>query len=88
MYKNIANKIKGFAATMGWLELITGVILWIYFLSDHEPVFAWSSLGGGIVMLFFSWILYGFGQLVGDTEEIKNKMNAQGTKKEDSLPEL
>ena len=90
MYNNIANKIKGFAKATGILALLAGVIVWIYLGTDigFDELIPWLCLISGILLFFFSWIVYGFGQLVGDTEEIKDKMNAAPAKAEDALPEL
>ena len=90
MYNNIANKIKGLAKATGIIELLAGVIGWLYLgIEDgFDEWVTWICLISGIALFFFSWIVYGFGQLVGDTEEIKNKMTTAPDKAEDALPEL
>jgi len=76
MYDNIGGKIKGLAKTMFIVEVIGAVITGIVLLAtDYDLIFAGllTLFCGPIVAWVGSWILYAFGELVGDVHAMRNK---------------
>ncbi len=85
MYDNIGKKIKSLAAFIGIAFLVIGVFLGLYFLCNQHEVgwqgkqefykaddwIGWVALLSGIIAEILSWPLYGFGQLIEDTETIR-----------------
>ncbi len=70
LYGNIGKKIKVFSVVMGILYLLAGVITFLALVGDIEEE-ALYFLGGGIVLFFSTWFLYGFGVVVDRTENLK-----------------
>lgn len=68
------NKVgkKELAQIIGWLCFVAGIIAGIILLATGEQI-GWAVLGSGVVVLFSCWFIYGFGQLVHDVHEIKEK---------------
>lgn len=90
MYKNVGEKIMALSQALGWLGLVAGIIIWIVLLINGNQL-GWISLGGGVVSLFSSWFFYGFGQLVQDIHEQKDKTQIKPEQQEpasDELPDL
>lgn len=74
MYTNIGGKIKGLACVSGWIFLIAGVITWFVFIvndSPYDDFIGWLCLPGGAMGYLGTWALYGFGQLVEDTNALR-----------------
>ena len=98
MYDNIGRKIKGLAVASAILMIIASVIGGIWIMSfDYD----WFLVGllvmvmGSLLGWISSWILYGFGELIENTTELKKSIQRQmkntGTTqkpKDDNLPEL
>ena len=90
MYKNIGKKIQTLAKIFGWLLLIAGVVVCLVFLiksggvnSEYRyakqlkreyNIYAIISLVSGCMGYIFTWMLYGFGQLVDDVHIMREKM--------------
>ena len=68
MLSDIGKKIKVLAIGLGSVLLSVGVLAWIVFISQDNQPFAWSFLVGGIVCYLSSWFLYGFGQLIENSD--------------------
>ena len=68
MYSNIGKQIKVLAMALGSILLSVGFVAWIVFMSQDNRPFAWSFLVGGIVGYLSSWFLYGFGQLIENSD--------------------
>ena len=74
MYSNIGKKIKGLAIVLGCLLLVAGVIAFFVLVGNYRHrITAYCCLGGGVLSFFMSWFAYGFGQLVEDVHEMKEK---------------
>lgn len=89
MYYNVGKKIQVLAKILGWVELLLGVVLWLNYLTSGNrgaSTIAWICLGAGILCFCFSWVLCGFGQLVCNSDEIKEKLSA--VQNHDELPKL
>jgi len=87
MYSNVGGKIKTLAKVLAWFWLIVGAIAWLYLIFNDLVVYGWISLGIGILEYIASWFTYGFGQLVEDVHEIRNKPSAPAAE-QDELPDL
>ena len=77
MYNNIGGKIKGLAKVLGWLFLIGGIIAWLIFITNgkkYDDGIGWGALVGCVLSFISTWFLYGFGQLVEDTEGIRSEL--------------
>ena len=77
MFKNIGKKIRVLAIVRFWLYALGSFISGIVILAEDE----WLDLGlplllaGPVYALIVSWLIYGFGQLIENTDKIANKMN-------------
>ena len=86
MYNDIGKKIKTFAKVQFVIEaiaaIIVAIILWVdgprasevigWIVFFVGPVFAWIS----------SWVLYGFGELIDKTCDIKKILNGEKIEEE------
>lgn len=81
MFNNIGKKIMKFAKVMCWIVIIGGII--VSAANAYEMARVNTPLVGLAVLVpslalsvFFGWasflMLYGFGQLVDDTHEIRS----------------
>ncbi len=75
MYNNVGKKIMVLAQIFGWVCFAAGFITCVAMVAS-DNMFGWIALGGGVVLLFSTWLLYGFGQLVQDVHEMKEKATA------------
>ena len=79
MFDNIGGKIKGLAATICWLGIIASLGIGISLISLEEEIT--TAIGIVIIILgaLFSWIssflTYGFGQLVENSDKMANAQN-------------
>ena len=90
MYRNIGRKIKGLALVLFWIELVGGVIASLVFgvlffvRARYDDVYILAGFGviifGSAISFLVSWIgaffMYGFGQLIDDTE-VNRQTNQQ-----------
>ena len=79
MYDNIGGKIKSWAKVSflvtAVIEVITGIAL---ITTDEDPaVYGWLiMILGPIAAWVSSWLLYGFGQLIENSDIIAERKNA------------
>ena len=86
MYNNIGGKIKGLAFGTFLFEaigsFITGIVLTTIGLLDGDTTLLLSGfltlLLGPVVAWVSSWLLYGFGQLISNTDDIVYMMRSNG----------
>lgn len=89
MYDNIGGKIKGLAKALGIIFLVVGIIACLLFVSgvfdrmdeDEALIVGIASLVAGVLIYFSSWVLYGFGQHVEDTETIREVLVSEHIEK-------
>jgi len=83
MYSNIGSKIKGLAVVSAWVGIIASVIIGILIIQgSFSPYFNTIAKGtvgfigflviicGSLSSWVFSWVLYGFGDLIEEVKEI------------------
>lgn len=77
MFDNIGGKIKGVAATVTWIGIVLSCVIGFVQMSIHEKLVLSGLLTAALGSLF-SWLgsltLYGFGQLIENTDEIRKKI--------------
>ena len=81
MFKNIGGKIKGLAIAQTIIFVILGIVIWSlpYQVKGlvKESDYVYFVIAGIVVMIvgwIAQWILYAFGHLVQNTEEINNNL--------------
>ena len=83
MFNNIGGKIKGFAKFICWLGIIASVIIAILNITTSVAVGNIAigvlvgvliAVGGVLVSWIGSFLLYGFGQLIENSDIIANKL--------------
>ena len=91
MFQYIGGSIRGIAKFLGYLGLIGGIVSWFFLLINSQVASAFIVLGSGMGLCFFSFALYGFGQLVDDVHAIAQSNQPETTQKSeesDELPDL
>ncbi len=77
MFDNIGKKIKNLAATCAWIGIIGSIVLGIAIISegsDDEAIIGILTAGvGALVSWVSSFCLYGFGQLIENTDIIAGR---------------
>ena len=84
-YENIGNKIKGLAQMAFVVEAIAAVITGIALMASDEDLILYGLLvliAGPIIAWVSSWLLYGFGQLVENSDIIVAEYNRKNEKHE------
>ncbi len=86
MFDNIGGKIKTVAATIAWLGIIGSIIVGSVMIAEASDSYypsATETLSGWLVMIvgsLSSWVssftLYGFGQLIENTDAISSEMES------------
>lgn len=86
MFDNIGGKIKTVAATIAWLGIIGSIIIGIIIIAEANDSYypsATETLSGWLVIIvgsLSSWVssftLYGFGQLIENTDAISSEMES------------
>ncbi len=72
MYNDIGGKIKGLATATFIVETLSAIITGIYLMIDIDFLIGLAVLvGGPLVAWASSWLLYGFGELIDNSEAIK-----------------
>ncbi|MDD2647828.1 MAG: hypothetical protein PHI27_08700 [Eubacteriales bacterium] len=83
MFDNIGGKIKSLAKIVAWIGIICSVIVGV--IGMFQPVAAFGTningiLPGVIVIVIGalsswigSWVMYGFGQLIENTDKLAGK---------------
>ena len=82
MFDNIGGKIKTVAKVICWLGIIASVIMGIimikqatgrYYNNDEMVIAGIATIiGGSLLSWIGSFFTYGFGQLIENSESIKN----------------
>lgn len=84
-YENIGNKIKGLAQMAFVVEAIAAVITGIALMASDEDMILYGLLvliAGPIIAWVSSWLLYGFGQLIENSDIIAAEYNRKNEKHE------
>lgn len=84
-YENIGNKIKGLAQMVFVVEAIAAVITGIALMATDEDLILYGLLVlivGPIIAWVSSWLLYGFGQLIENSDIIAEEYNRKNEKHE------
>ena len=84
-YENIGNKIKGLAQMAFVVEAIAAVITGIALMASDEDLILYGLLvliAGPIIAWVSSWLLYGFGQLIENSDIIAEEYNRKNEKHE------
>lgn len=86
MFDNIGGKIKTVATTIAWLGIIGSIIIGIIIIAEANDSYypsATETLSGWLVIIvgsLSSWVssftLYGFGQLIENTDTICSEMES------------
>ena len=86
MFDNIGSKIKTVATTIAWLGIIGSIIIGIIIIAEANDSYypsATETLSGLLVIIvgsLSSWVssftLYGFGQLIENTDTICSEMES------------
>lgn len=92
MFDNIGEKIKGFAKVVCWIGIIASVVFGFSIMSNGHRLY--SLLGilaaglGSLLSWVGSFITYGFGQLVANSDIIANQYRNETKEdiKEESEP--
>ncbi|MBQ4120014.1 MAG: hypothetical protein IJD45_06470 [Clostridia bacterium] len=91
MFKNIGGKIKKLSEIVTWMGIITSVILGIIIMSPGDTMI----LAGLIVIVlgcFASWtssfLLYGYGQLIENTDRLLLLHIGENDKNEPDLEQI
>ena len=91
MFENIGGKIKTTAAAISWIGIVANVFLGFIIMGIAEEMVIFALLYmavGSLVSWISSFILYGFGQLVENTDKLcadikaKEKSNADNVEAE------
>lgn len=76
MFGNIGGKIKTLAKVLTWLGIISFVIWGFVCISDEEKVLGLIlMIGGSLSSWISSFLLYGFGQLIENSDKIVELLN-------------
>ena len=84
-YENIGDKIKGLAQMVFVVEAIAAVITGIALMATDEDLILYGLLVlivGPIIAWVSSWLLYGFGQLIENSDIIAEEYNRKNEKHE------
>ena len=93
MFNNIGIKIKILASVIFWIGIIVGAIGFIVMLAfglvEEEELFIGLSFAVLLVVGFGSWIgsffLYGFGQLIENSDRLVSEKDTTPSRKEEVL---
>ena len=80
MFDNVGGKIKAFAEVIIWIGIICSIIGGIILITDGNIGIGITVLfGGPIASLLFSFVLYGFGQLVENSDRLVSVNSQNGS---------
>ena len=85
MYENIGKKIKGLAKATFVVAAIAAVVTGISLMASDEDLMLYGLLVmvvGPIVAWVSSWLLYGFGQLIENSDIIAGRQKVSIVKQE------
>lgn len=82
MYDNVGGKIKGIAQLVTWLGIIASVIGFMILVGNEDTIgLAFAVLIVGCIGAWLSsLVLYGFGQLIENSDIIVSKINSESAK--------
>ena len=89
MYDNIGGKIKGLAKASFIVAAIAEVITGIALMATNEDLIAYGLLVmfvGPIVAWISSWLLYGFGQLIENSDIVAGRKKASSENHNEQIP--
>ena len=89
MYDNIGGKIKGLAKVSFILAAIAEVITGIALMATSEYLVGYGLLVmvvGPIVAWISSWLLYGFGQLIENSDIVAGRKKASSENHNEQIP--
>lgn len=92
MFNNIASKIKGLAIILTWIGIILSVLTGVMIALALEGEFG-VLIGVGIIIIgcLMSWIgsflLYGFGQLIENTDAVAMQGAKQASQASPAAPQ-
>ena len=85
MFNNIGSKIKAVAQVITWIGIISSIIGGIVIMALQEsPIGVLVIIGGSFISWLSSLTLYGFGQLIENTDIIAERNKADNTSKSDA----
>ena len=89
MFDNIGRKIKGLASAVTWIGIILSIISGISMLSSSGGLLAIPAILVMALGSLFSWLasltLYGFGQLIENSDIIAEEYNRKNEKHEKAV---
>ena len=89
MFTDIGKKIMTLAKVCAVLDIIAAIIVALWFLAEGEIIIlVWALVF--VALVFNTWLLYGFGQLVEDVRKLRqtNCPEEQEKPPVDELPKL
>ena len=87
MFSNIGKKIKELAQVFCWIGIIASLISGIVVISiddDHALAGIMIIVIGALLSWISSFTLYGFGELIDQTQEINKKLSGEPKKYSDT----
>ena len=78
MFKEIHKTLKLLAkisAVLGFIAILVGIIADI--AAEAEGLFLGTISGGGVVLILQSWLIYGFGQLIENSQQTVDLLKQQ-----------
>ena len=76
MFDDIGGKIKTLAVACTIIGIIASVIVGFIFFAEDEPGIGIAVIiGGAAVSWVSSFVLYGFGELIDNTDEIRSELH-------------
>ena len=89
MFNNIGGKIKAVAKIECWAGIISSVITGIDLISSEEEFLVFLGIiimiSGSIAAWLGSFLIYGFGQLVENSDIIAGRKKIKDVKKEEKI---
>lgn len=83
MFDNIGGKIKGFAKIVAWLGIILSVIIGLLSMATGGILI---MIIGGVSSWVGSFVLYGFGQLVENSDKLVANLPNSDSPAETAVP--
>lgn len=83
MFENIGNKIKTLAKVLCWIGIIVSVIVAIVLFASDDDLVGIGFLvliGGSLISWIGSFVLFGFGQLVENSDIIAEQSDRDNQK--------
>ena len=76
MFDNVGSKIKGLVQVVFWLEFLAAFICGIVFMKNAGFFWGLLIMAGGFLTAWLSnLVLYSYGQLVDNTDKIREGIN-------------